>query len=364
MIIKSTSLKVVALGTAAALHIVTGHVFSSDPEIKIESGAGAQQAALGSSFADMVAGKLTPLDATEMVEAESATDKTETTKTYEKVQTPKAQKIADVEPAQTPAMETLDALPQQQPTPTPQLPQSATTSAIPTDTAEAPAVTFSQPVVSKTIQLAPVLAASPKATSAQTSQTTPIVTAMLAQPQTSAVITPSPSLLSKPDVITGDTPETAAPTTSKRPSRRKVDLAKVVKKPTVAKPKKQATKRGNSNRNNTQGSATGTPQDKAKVQSNGRAKASASGNAAINNYRGKVMRKLSRVRRPKTKAKGTAIISFRVSASGGISALSVAHSSGSGALDNAAMGVVRKAAPFPAPPKGAKREFSIDIKFP
>ena len=45
-----------------------------------------------------------------------------------------------------------------------------------------------------------------------------------------------------------------------------------------------------------------------------------------------------------------------------LAGLSVARSSGSAALDRAALRVVQRAAPFPAPPAGAQRSFSIKIE--
>ncbi|MEL6647438.1 MAG: TonB family protein [Pseudomonadota bacterium] len=42
--------------------------------------------------------------------------------------------------------------------------------------------------------------------------------------------------------------------------------------------------------------------------------------------------------------------------------LSVSKSSGSARLDLAALSMVRRAAPFPAPPPGARRNFSINIQ--
>jgi protein TonB len=74
------------------------------------------------------------------------------------------------------------------------------------------------------------------------------------------------------------------------------------------------------------------------------------------------MRKLSRVSRPRVSTKGVAVVSFKVSANGAISALSLSSSSGSAELDRAALNVVQRAAPFPAPPEGAKRSFAVEIK--
>ena len=73
------------------------------------------------------------------------------------------------------------------------------------------------------------------------------------------------------------------------------------------------------------------------------------------------MRALSQVRRPRVAAAGTALVAFRVAPTGALAGVSLARSSGSARLDRAALTVVRRAAPFPAPPRGAQRRFSIEI---
>ena len=58
----------------------------------------------------------------------------------------------------------------------------------------------------------------------------------------------------------------------------------------------------------------------------------------------------------------TATIAFAIASNGGLASVSVARGSGSAALDRAAVSVIRKAAPFPRPPAGARRQYSIKIK--
>lgn len=65
-------------------------------------------------------------------------------------------------------------------------------------------------------------------------------------------------------------------------------------------------------------------------------------------------------------AQGTAVVSFAVTASGGLGYASLARSSGNAALDRLALAAVRGAAPFPAPPSGAspsQLRFSIPFHF-
>jgi protein TonB len=64
--------------------------------------------------------------------------------------------------------------------------------------------------------------------------------------------------------------------------------------------------------------------------------------------------------------RGTALVSFGVSSSGGLSYARLARSSGNAALDRAALAAVRRAAPFGPPPGGAapgQLRFSVPFYF-
>lgn len=117
----------------------------------------------------------------------------------------------------------------------------------------------------------------------------------------------------------------------------------------------------NRNRNS---NAPRTPQMASVTSSarSGPASNKASGNADVSNYPGLVMREISRVRKPIVAARGTTLVRFSVNASGALSSVTVARSSGSTRLDRAALQVIRQAAPFPEPPPGAQRSFQIQIK--
>ncbi|SMR82439.1 outer membrane transport energization protein TonB [Aliiroseovarius halocynthiae] len=83
------------------------------------------------------------------------------------------------------------------------------------------------------------------------------------------------------------------------------------------------------------------------------------GNAAASNYPGKVMRKLQRVRK-RGRERGRAVVGFSIAASGAVAKVWLRRSSGNAKLDGAALKHVHRAAPFPAPPKGAQRQFSFE----
>lgn len=59
--------------------------------------------------------------------------------------------------------------------------------------------------------------------------------------------------------------------------------------------------------------------------------------------------------------KGQAVVAFTVDDAGGLAQLAVAVSSGNPAIDQAAIELIRRAAPFPPPPPGAQRSFSPAI---
>jgi protein TonB len=64
--------------------------------------------------------------------------------------------------------------------------------------------------------------------------------------------------------------------------------------------------------------------------------------------------------------RGTAVVSFGVSRSGGLTYVRLSRSSGASALDQAAVAAVRRSAPFPPPPAGApasRLAFSVPFHF-
>ncbi|MFX0541401.1 TonB family protein [Roseovarius sp. S4756] len=124
----------------------------------------------------------------------------------------------------------------------------------------------------------------------------------------------------------------------------------------------QPAPRGNAEQNAAKGTASGMERAKAATSGAGAQKPQAAGNAAASNYPGVVMAKISRVARPRSTSRGTAVVNFSVAAGGGLAGLDIASSSGSSQLDNAALQMIRRAAPFPAPPPGAQRSFTISIK--
>ncbi len=178
----------------------------------------------------------------------------------------------------------------------------------------------------------------------------PVASALPAQRPTTKSIAPALDT-----VATAQDPS-AAPRLSARPNLRDPALSAQA----AAKP--QATPKGNAPRASTQGAERGTATARAPSGAAPKLQNRQSGDAVARAYPSEVMRRISRVSKPRVSSRGTAIVAFSVSGTGGLSSLSISRSSGSAALDQAALLVIRTAAPFPAPPRGAQRDFSINIK--
>jgi protein TonB len=120
---------------------------------------------------------------------------------------------------------------------------------------------------------------------------------------------------------------------------------------------------GNADRSARAGSDAGRQEaEAARAATRPAERTATSGNAAASNYPGLVMRHVSRARRPDVSARGAARVTFSIAGSGALAGARLARSSGSAALDRAALTVIRRAAPFPAPPAGAARTFTVEIR--
>lgn len=90
-----------------------------------------------------------------------------------------------------------------------------------------------------------------------------------------------------------------------------------------------------------------------------------SGKASITNYRGKVRSRVARRKKRLGSSRGTAVVTFSITRSGGVSGLRLSRRSGNSAVDRAALAMVRGAAPFPRIPAGLKApmRFRLPISF-
>jgi protein TonB len=348
MIISSPTAKLIALAIATVTLIGGMRLATPDITIEIEGGSQTSEAKLGSTFEDMSAGTLAPEPVEDAALKPTPPDAIEADQPTEKTQSEVVQNTPQVAPAKT------------QPVQQAQLTQA--TPALITPILALPPDTLT-PVSPVALPVSPNVPAALQQTLAPTLVQQPSETmALLQTPPTQTITAKAPDSTAPPLSVRPQRrdPEKAAKVAAERP-KPKVTKAKTAKPKTVKK--KTSTQRGNANQNNTKGASNGSNQKaKAKSQSAGKNARSQSGNAAASNYPGKVTSRINRVQKPRVNSRGTAVVSFSISANGGLSRISIARSSGSAALDKAALRHIRKAAPFPKPPHGARRQFSIRIK--
>ncbi|GAB1362320.1 hypothetical protein MASR1M32_15560 [Rhodobacter sp.] len=89
-------------------------------------------------------------------------------------------------------------------------------------------------------------------------------------------------------------------------------------------------------------------------------KAKGGSNVSPKAYQNSVFKKVKR-RFKASKGKGTTVVSFTISASGGLAGVQVAQSSGNAAIDKAAVDAVRRAGNFGPPPDGKSVTYSIQM---
>ncbi|EAQ27414.1 energy transducer TonB family protein [Roseovarius sp. 217] len=308
MIRTSRSILFLSMATAVTLHGLGAWYVEASAEIETEGGAGASEVVLGSSFADMVAGSAQPATATK------ATPIRQTAQAAKPAEPDQAQAVpAPERPSSSPdvSQATEAALPDLR-----VKPSEITEPALPADTSQALAQSAPQEV----------LKAEP-------------------EPETGLQISRRPEA---------------------RPREVEEEAAEMAARQAPEPEKKNETRKRSGNtatQDASRGSITG--RETATAARAGRdttSQSSAQGNAAASNYPGQVMRHLARVPRPRADTRGQALVQFSIAEGGRLASVSLARSSGSTRLDRAALTVVQRAAPFPAPPQGAQRSFSVQIK--
>ncbi|KHQ53833.1 energy transducer TonB family protein [Mameliella alba] len=354
MISSSRLAKSSAVSLALLAHGAVALTLASPEDPRTEGASGGAEVRLGSSFADMAAGRVRPEpaktpeekadseklmpDRAKAPSEQAKQDETAPDRTKDSADRPAPEKAAPERPR--------DRAETARPDPTPPEPVARRLAVVaPEQTDTGPRLASLKPDPPETQDLATLAPAPERADPAPAIKP----------------VTPDNAPAER---VTGEAPKSAAVPHSLRPKMRTPEF-EAANKP-VAKPKakpraKPAPQGGGAARNARAGNPTGNDAAKARNSGNNGRKA-APGNAAASNYPGLVMRKLSRAGRPRVNARGTAVVAFSISSGGGLASLSLARSSGSSALDRAALGVVRSAAPFPQPPNGARRSFSIQIQ--
>ncbi len=322
----------ISLGIHAGIFAGFG---SFDEDTQVAGGAPVELAALGNSFEDMVAagGRLQPVDGadeTEPVPVETAKP-VEADKPVKPVPVERAEQseTAKAEPPETTNTEPVTAIEAAETVKTPQteLPDAA-----------------------------PVL-------EAQTAGTAkPVELASL--PPADAVPVPEPSPRARAESRQAEKPEKTAP---KPPETIKAKPEQVERrqerKPTPKRVVTQGTGEGNAARDAIRGSAAGRQDVRKGSTSQGAGRvASVPGNAAVSNYPGKVQSKIHRTRQRRSSGRGKVLVRFSVTRNGGLGSVAVARGSGVQSVDSMAIDHIRRAAPFPPPPPGAKTRFTMWVQ--
>ncbi|UMA66585.1 TonB family protein [Roseivivax marinus] len=330
--------KALALAGAVLVHAAAGWaLLDRAPDIKIEAGRGGAAARLG-TFADLAAGTLSAENPREITRAESAGQNAPA------ATAPRPEPTEPIRAAR--AAEVIEA---------------GRSEATPTrsETAATQAPVRADGMLSAGSAAVPEVSRSDKAEPA-------------ARPDPAAALTPE----APTSALAADSPDTAAVARSLRPARRSAAFEarhRPAPEPEPAprrqaEPQRQARPEpaappaaGTAERNARRGATTETPNSNATQQGTRSGQGQQAGNAAASNYRGAVMRRISRLGPLRTNRSGTAQVRFTVSGSGALAGIEIAASSGSGALDGAALAHIRQAAPFPPPPAGAPRTFTIRL---
>ncbi|MEL6807875.1 MAG: energy transducer TonB [Pseudomonadota bacterium] len=386
MIVASRRIAVLSMAVAGAAHLGGVTWFVPQETVRIAGGqVGATQASLGDAFQDMVTGTLTAMETTDVAKDVPTEDRVEAVKPPETAKTSAPETVVSaIETTElievTQPDQPADVVRTIQPVQQAELASNADTQAqeMPLETALGEA---SARVSSATSAVAPLdltVTVKPDALESLTAMnpTDDIVPPALQNTQS---IDPSPersaalTQVKPPDqtvlqVLTAEEPDQVQVTQSLRPNVRSREFeerhaSKVQPPKPVPVPRAAPQPQGNQAADNRRvGQADGAVAAAPARRTTDRSNASVVGNAAVSNYDGQVMRRIQRVRRPTSGIDASAVVAFRIAGNGGLSALSIARSSGNAQLDRTALLVIQRAAPFPPPPRGARRLFTIPIK--
>jgi protein TonB len=311
--------------------------------------------ALGNSFDDLVQG--TPPVTPETVEPVDPVEMTEHTPPSNRKQ-PAATTVTEQTPLDTTQPETAmraEQVPQLRPTPSTEMAQTEETEA---------GLQLQFDELSETPADVLASATTPEIGLAQSATPTPLSMTQMAQ----ATSAQPERLEALPDVQLSEvTDDTVRPKV--RPTNLEAQPAPRQQRQTATQmPPRQTTSasQGNATQNGRRGTATAT-QNTGQAAQQGQGKqvdqaAVRAARQAAANYGNVVRRRISRTRRERTRGRGLAVVSFRIGPSGQLSAVGISRSSGDQTIDQLAINHMRRAAPFPPPPPGARTSFSIEYE--
>lgn len=323
-----------ALLLSLGLHGLGFGAFFNPEDISAQGSGPIAEASLGNSFADMVSGVAQPV----------TPDTTDGVLSKDALQVDTAEPSPPAEAASTPVADISETAPSPRPKATnPSSTPRATMG--PAIASETELVRPSPVPPSRIAALAPTTA-QPERIAPNRTETSEVETTRETAPQAQPSETEPTETATQ---ITGQAPivvQQADASTERpraRPDRRQ-------------RPAQQ----GSSDQDATRGANSGTQDAASSNASSSNQGASQQGDsAAATNYPGRVWSKLQRGRRSGAAGRGTAVVTFRIASNGALVSVAIARSSGNARLDRAALRHVRRTAPFPAPPVGAKTSFNF-----
>ncbi|QBY01485.1 TonB family protein [Rhodophyticola sp. CCM32] len=328
-----------AIAGSLALHLAGFAGFGNAPPVpQTDGGGSAEMALLGSSFADMVQGSASMPD-TPPVQMPVETSTAEQTETADPTSTAPVPTDTPTEAATVDSL-ALSAPPDDDPV-------------LPLETAER-----TPPAAAPTPARTTDATAALQTTSARVDTTAPAPPAEQhpLPPVSDLSATPAPA----PARIVSTAPQAQQPDASTPRPQARPSPEPEPEPPAIAASAPSAA--GNASRNTRRGDVSGREAGQSAAQAPAREGASQAGSAAAANYPGLVMRQIAQTRRNRVSARGEAQVSFTISGNGGLQSISITRSSGNAELDQSALDHVRRASPFPPPPAGATRNFSIRIE--
>lgn len=370
-----------ALAGSLAVHLSGLLLRDPAPPVEVAGGGGNEIAAEGVALEELAAGVTAPVDQTaeenpvktaltpvaQRVEAAEAVPSTVANSTdAQVVERPQAEpaEIPKTEPAEEPddtseisqpempaPQVATDVAPGARAAPVADAPSVAVEPAPPAETAMAPQTTTTNHPVSGS---ATAIAAAPVSPAVEATPVAPTETVAALPDQDGLQVSPRPP--GRPPELETRAAEILAERQAEREQRQTRAREASDQERRRTSTQQQGNAQTNARRGNTGGQATGD------ASSSGAARQQAAGNAAASNYPGLVYQRIARQRLPRVSSRGTAQVTFSISAGGGLAGVSLTRSSGDGRLDAAALDIVRRAAPFPPPPTGAQRSFTIPVR--
>lgn len=176
----------------------------------------------------------------------------------------------------------------------------------------------------------------------------PVLEAKPQEPEKPVEPEPAPVITAMPEVKPVK-PEPQKPEPKKQPAKK------------VAKVEKKAGAEINSQRG---GEVVTSPTAQSNANGTAYGSGDEQGEGARTNYKGKIIAKLRRAKQaPRNGGRGAATVEFVVRRDGSVSSIKLVRSAGDAALDEAALAMVRRAAPMPVFPDNL-REASMSFRVP